>query len=747
MALREELDNYNAEIVVGPEDDPQVTNAQLAVEEWNRTTVADGAWLQQNAIGPLSARDIVLANAIDDTNDALSALSAQMSGIDGRSLKSINGRFFSGGSENWQGSDPAIVPDGTGVKNDEVIYVPQNDGVILSMNDDAGHAHQLKIKENEIGYRYLAGTSTAEGQGNIPGAKYKYDTQAGNFRSLVMNATASGNFVVTSAGLQKLECDNQTIGFNDDNQLYVKNYPSVWLVTEDHAINAKPSNTESFLHGGDLHVASAKRSTIGIGQIIADEGTFISDSFIQGSALHVKNDATVTASLIMALGGTVSGDVKYSLLMNNNIVDNVGNVLLGGAGSNRATNVNTSLIWGYGYHNDDKNMLHVGGSCNTSGNDGLAVFGTGGTHAYDNSTSLVMSTGTTASSAQYSLLAKFGGGVSDVKSSVLIDDSGKTITDVHSSVVAGNFKAVYDSTVSDITNSVVVGSGNQLQYGADTSIIAADNLAFDYYDVSPTTIIREPISASILVGNGVCYRSGTTNSLGIGTNLGVKGSNILCVGQDNKSYGDKIFQYGLNNIVNTMDGVSSYAVNLGRNNKQGIGGSIQIGYGNESYCPMNFVIGSDNISEDKNAKVIGDRNDTMCGGGDAGVYIVGNDNKTYIQNTFILGHDNTNLYKENTYSIGYYNESYGENSFMMGSRLRTSSGGECVVLGRYNFSIQDSILEVGYGDPGTNTRKTMFRIDRNGDVWIAGNIHCNDISAHTVTNNTTPPPMYGQDTN
>lgn len=746
MALREELDNYNAEIVVGPEDDPQVTNAQLAVEEWNRTTVADGAWLQQNAIGPLSARDIVLANAIDDTNDALAELSGKMADVDGRSLKSINGRFFSGGSEIWQGSDPAIVPDGTSVKNDEVIYVPQNDGVILSMNDDAGHAHQLKIKENEIGYRYLAGTSTAEGQGNIPGAKYKYDTQAGNFRNLVMNATASGNFVVTSAGLQKLECDDTSIGFNDDNQLYVKNYPSVWLVTENHAINAQPSNNETFLHGGDLHVASAARCTIGIGQIIADEGTYLNESIIQGSSIRVRNDAAIAASLIMAQGGTVSGDVSHSLLMNNNYVNNLQNVLLGGAGGNIVTNVNTSLIWGYGYHNDDTQMIHVGGWCNTSGNAGLAVFGVGGAHAYDNGTTLFMANGSSACSAHHSLIVKSGGSVSDVERSVLIDDTGKSITDVHSSVVAGSFKSVYDSTVNDITNSVVVGTTNQLQFGADTSIIAADNLAFDYYDSTPS-IIREPISASILVGNGICYRSGTTNSLGIGTNLGVKGSNILCVGQDNKSYGDKIFQYGLDNIVNTMAGVSSCAVNLGRNNKQGIGGSIQIGYGNESYCPMNFVIGSDNLSEDKNAKVIGDRNDTMCGGGNAGVYIVGNDNKTYKQNTFILGHDNTNLYKENTYSIGYYNESQGENSFMMGSRLRSSSGGDCVILGRYNFSIQDSILEVGYGDPGTNTRKTMFRIDRNGDVWIAGNIHCNDISAHTVTNNTTPPPMYGTDTN
>lgn len=743
MALREELDNYNAEIVIGPEDDPQVTNAQLAVEEWNRTTVADGAWLQQNAIGPLSARDIVLANAIDDTNDALSALSAQMAGIDGRSLKSVNGRFFSGG-EAWEGSKDAVVPDGTFIKNDETVYIPKNDEVILSMNDNGGHSFQLQLKPNEIGYRRLAGSNTAEAEGDYPGTKYKYDTQAGNFRSLVMNATESGNFMVTSAGLQKLECDDQTIGFNDDNQLYVKNYPSVWLVTEDHAINAQPSNTESFLHGGDLHVASAQRSTIGIGQIIADEGTYISDSFIQGSSIRVRDDATITASLIMAQGGTVSGNVSYSLLMNNNYVNNLQNVLLGGAGGNRATDVFTSLIWGYGNHNNDQQMIHVGGSCNTSGNDGLAVFGGGGAYAYDNSTSLFMANGASASNVKHSLLAKGGGSVSDVERSVLIDDTGKSITDVHSSVVAGSFKAVYDSTVNDITNSVVVGTTNQLQYGADTSIIAADNLAFDYYDSTPS-IIRAPISASILVGNGISYRSGITNSLGVGTSLGVKGSNALCVGQDNAAYGDKIFQYGLDNIVNTMAGVSSCAVNLGRNNKQGIGGSIQIGYGNESYCPMNFVIGSDNLSEDKNAKVIGDRNDTMCGGGADGVYIVGNDNKTYKQNTFILGHDNTKLYKENTYSIGYYNESQGENSFMMGSRLRTSSSGDCVVLGKYNFSIQDSILEVGYGDPGTNTRKTMFRIDRNGDVWIAGNIHCNDISAHTVTNNTTPPPMYGTD--
>lgn len=713
MALREKLDNYNAEIVIGPEDDPQVTNAQLAVEEWNRTTIADGAWLQQNAIGPLSARDIVLANAIDDTNDALSALSAQMEGQDGRSLKSVNGRFFSGG-EAWEGSKDAVVPDGTYVKNDEVIYVPQSDGVILSMNDNDGHAHQLKIKENEIGYRYLAGASTAEAEGTIPSAKYKYDTEAGDFRSLVMNATESGNFVVTSAGLQKLECDDATIGFNDDNQLYVKNYPSVWMVTEDYAINAQPNNAESFLHGGDLHVASANYSTIGIGQIIADEGTAIMYSLIQGSSLYVKNNARIDTSLIVPNGSTVSGDVYHSLLMNNNVVDNLQNVLLGGAGGVYATNIFASLIWGYGNHNDDQCMIHAGGSCNTSGNDGLAVFGRGGSHAYDNDTTLFIAEGASAVSAQHSFLSKSGGSVIDVKRSVVIDDSGKDMKDVHSSVVAGSFKQIYDEyTVNDITNSVVVGDTNQLAYGADTSIIAANTLAFDTA-YNPGT---EPISASIFVGNNLHYRSGITNVLAVGTNLGVKGSNSFAIGSDMYSYGDNTFQYGIGNHVNTFTsgGASACSINIGRNNTQGYGGAIQIGYDNDSKNAFNISIGTGNISNGINGHTFGDRNQTWDG-----AYAFGESNAVYMNTSYAFGHDNI-VYSEDSFVFGKNNIAGYDNTYMIGEGLQPGQT-YTVILGRYNISLSDSVLEIGWGTSNTD-RNTMFRIDREGNVYCSGKVY------------------------
>ena len=53
--------------------------------KWNRSTVADGSWLQKYTLSPLSARDYYLASAIDAlgsaTDDNISALSAAISSV------------------------------------------------------------------------------------------------------------------------------------------------------------------------------------------------------------------------------------------------------------------------------------------------------------------------------------------------------------------------------------------------------------------------------------------------------------------------------------------------------------------------------------------------------------------------------------------------------------------------------------------------------------------------------------------
>lgn len=53
--------------------------------QWNRSTVADGSWLQKYTLSPLTARDYYLASAIDAlgsaTDDSISALSAAISSV------------------------------------------------------------------------------------------------------------------------------------------------------------------------------------------------------------------------------------------------------------------------------------------------------------------------------------------------------------------------------------------------------------------------------------------------------------------------------------------------------------------------------------------------------------------------------------------------------------------------------------------------------------------------------------------
>ena len=53
--------------------------------KWNRSTVADGSWLQKYTLSPLSARDYYLASAIDSvsgsTDTNISALSAAISSV------------------------------------------------------------------------------------------------------------------------------------------------------------------------------------------------------------------------------------------------------------------------------------------------------------------------------------------------------------------------------------------------------------------------------------------------------------------------------------------------------------------------------------------------------------------------------------------------------------------------------------------------------------------------------------------
>lgn len=717
MALREELDNYNAEIVVGPEDDPQVTNAQLAVEEWNRTTVADGAWLQQNAIGPLSARDIVLANAIDDTNDALAELSGKMADVDGRSLKSINGRFFSGGSEIWQGSDPAIVPDGTGVKNDEVIYVPQNDGVILSMNDDAGHAHQLKIKENEIGYRYLAGASTAEGQGNIPGAKYKYDTQAGNFRSVLMSPVGSGNYLATSAGSwSELKFCEDNFSANDNGEITIKYMPGNWAKTEDGYAVLPGSEKESFLHGSNVTVASARSSTI-FGQGFSANG-YIEESLLVGGT-----------------GGGVDGNV-YRSIMNIHHTSHLNDArdsIISMTDSSSADYVESSLLVAdaaYGIQKVYNSMMVTDDNGSTSPmpnvHDSIVAMVDG-----------VTSGAYSASDIRYSI-GNFSQTVSilgDLTQSIINANRGSSIKNVNGCV--GHIGS--NSHITEYCNRSLLNmdSGSYLAYG-NNSILNLNN---------GTNVIT--------ASNSILNLMNSSSVTGASAFLAVGASQGLYDAQHGLSVGDYIQVKGCYNILNVGSGCSAYGASnsilLGYELKTVKPYTVNIGHGNSAEGEGAWTIGTYNkVTTDHQHYLFGDNNR-----GEDGDYslLIGNGNYNRgsynaIHGNGITAHGDYNLFAGSAsiaysdYSLGVGNDIYLYNgkSLAIGDHLKSTNTFQ-LLLGQYAVSYTDSVLEVGLGTP-ENT-KTVFRIDRNGNVFMAGSLVCGNIQCGVITSGHYPDTMNG----
>lgn len=714
MALREELDNYNAEIVVGPEDDPQVTNAQLAVEEWNRTTVADGAWLQQNAIGPLSARDIVLANAIDDTNDALAELSGKMADVDGRSLKSINGRFFSGGSEIWQGSDPAIVPDGTGVKNDEVIYVPQNDGVILSMNDDGGHAHQLKIKENEIGYRYLAGTSTAEGQGNIPGAKYKYDTQAGNFIPLIKKSDLpqedvwfgikNGDF----APLDYPSADNVSIGVNENNQLYVKHLSNpMWVKTSDGAIDgsAMDEDNETYLHGSDITTVSAIRSTIIgsqtklhnvaysnliVGGTNAGEDSSINGTFGYLGGCKLGPSAKIDSSVTLGGGVCISAGnkVAYSLILENATFESSETApwkthegIINLDGSNRFVNTDK--------HNDD--VIVAGGGNQISACRQLGIFGNNN-KMDDLENTVFAGGGADVSGTHYTFLLGNGGVYQKNLDNSFIacgGAPGNYLSNISTSVV--NLSIPY---VDKVEHSLLLGTQPTFSGYSDES-----PLNYCIIDGLYTSACYGAPIYTVALGNGNEI-SRANRSLILGEYTQTKGRNCINNGYANSAYGNYAILQGRENTMGNFD----YGMAIGEENKlwnsyQVAVGSgnmlvnsnyqVAIGVGNVGEKPNTLTIGNYNINGSYDSLLVGD-NISAWGAGHA--FVLGNDNKVTDQNVALIGNG-----------------------------LHTSRGNQ-VQIGKYNVGYGDSILEISWGDSDAN-RKTLFRVTTAGDVYVAGTLH------------------------
>lgn len=80
MAIRSAFndDSYS----LSSNDGSFVEEVDLTVMPWNRTTVADGQWLNDRAIAPLSARDVYLADCIDNVISSVNILAGKVNRLD-----------------------------------------------------------------------------------------------------------------------------------------------------------------------------------------------------------------------------------------------------------------------------------------------------------------------------------------------------------------------------------------------------------------------------------------------------------------------------------------------------------------------------------------------------------------------------------------------------------------------------------------------------------------------------------------
>lgn len=201
MAVRDSLNNNAYEMY---SMDNVLDSVDLTVSAWNRTTVADGQWLQDHAIGPLSARDVYLADQIDDANAAIADITATLadagistSGNDavGYAIKPLNNLLYPSGRYEEHTMSLAGLPISlvsTGV-NDSAIppytvtyatfgnAAAEHSGIdvaddmlgsVLTLHNGDETAYQLAFSDKGMWYRALTGGDTKQAATDAVNASY-----------------------------------------------------------------------------------------------------------------------------------------------------------------------------------------------------------------------------------------------------------------------------------------------------------------------------------------------------------------------------------------------------------------------------------------------------------------------------------------------------------------------------------------------------------------------------------------------
>lgn len=206
MAVRDELENQNYQM---KKMDGTTAEVDLTVSSWNRATIADGQWLQDKTIAPLSARDVYLADRIDEVSSSVATISEALAdagvtdgtGIAGFKVKSVNRLLDNdGGMSAFEGVPVSIVGtnDSNTVTRDSLTFttfskdsenidgIDEFDGIggIIQGNTQDDAAVQIAMTPEGVYYRHVNGTTATTAFSDEDDATANYVTDPESFKKL-----------------------------------------------------------------------------------------------------------------------------------------------------------------------------------------------------------------------------------------------------------------------------------------------------------------------------------------------------------------------------------------------------------------------------------------------------------------------------------------------------------------------------------------------------------------------------------
>lgn len=519
--------------------------------EWNRATVADGKWLNNETVVPLSGRDEYLLGSINELSDDVDTLAINSSIM---SADIIHNREMIETKQNLLSAE--------NFKPGLTMYDDPYVGIKIAINTaDTDCIQSVMLDNDKLGFA-LKDTISARNIispspfGTVISGFSEVDANAFNAYSVSSNYLNTVNTSGTNAKFDNLSADNLML---------------VNLIVE----NLSAYNTSAVKISA---VSGIEASTdYGVDSYISGFNTIYADKF-SGTSAEINK--------IVSIGSHNSYESEYidpgHLIVgqNNKTKDGNSNAIIGA--NNTTENLITTIVAG-GYNTVSGGLYNaVFGNANKvfPGNKfAVAVFGASNEVSGNNYQSIIAGYTNTACNTYQDLITGKINNVHDTEDSI-IGGTGVSVSSTRTSIIDGSY-----NKVSGASNTLIIGNGNTAtDEGINDSIIAGSSNSAS--EIRQSFIIGRENNIDDLQSTVVVGERSSIDNIGYS----------LVYGEYNKLYDtDCAVLGGLNNNISashqTVFGGRSLEVTAAKNSfvagrsnhiraRDGIDASIVVGVGN-----------------------------------------------------------------------------------------------------------------------------------------------------------------------